>query len=378
MAGTGEEVPKGEQEGGPVATSVPKGNTLEYYISLGAKAGLEGEQLTAFIKEQQGYEREERLRKRDYEKEMARIKLEGVKLEHEHKMYLAKQHEKELEAKLPSDPLSSSGVSVSDKSGIIPKLPKFNSDKDNLDAYLLRFERYAKVRGWSKENWAISLSSLLDGKALNVYSRLPPTFADDYDQLKKALLNSFNLDEDGFRAKYFSARQDKDESFAQYVTKVSNYFDRWVGLSSTPKTYENLRELLIREQCLHNSDSQLATFVRERKLDSLDSVIESATLYERAHHRKRVNPIHKNKNKLRSNDDASKDKSSSGQGQEQDKLKHQGHRFRFRNQNQNGSRSCHECGSANHFRKDCPKLALGNAAVDQEVDTGSKADDVSE
>ena len=231
MAGTGEEVPKGEQEGGPVATSVPKGNTLEYYISLGAKAGLEREQLTAFIKEQQGYGREERLRKRDYEKEIARIKLEGNKFEHEHKIYLAKLHGKELEAKLPSDPLNSSGVSVSDKNGIIPKLPKFNSDKDNLDAYLLRFERYAKVRGWSKENWVVSLSSLLDGKALNVYSRLPPMFADDYDQLKKA--------------KYFSARQDKDESFAQYVTKVSNYFVRWVGLSSTPKTYENLRELLI-------------------------------------------------------------------------------------------------------------------------------------
>ena len=36
----------------PVATSVPKGNTLEYYISLGVKVGVEGEQLTAFIKEQ--------------------------------------------------------------------------------------------------------------------------------------------------------------------------------------------------------------------------------------------------------------------------------------------------------------------------------------
>ena len=67
------------------------------------------------------------------------------------------------------------------------------------------------------------------------------------------------------------------------MTKVSNYFDRWVGLSSTPKTYENLSELLIRKQCLHNSDSQLATFVRERKLDSLDSVIESVTLYKKAH-----------------------------------------------------------------------------------------------
>ena len=62
---------------------------------------------------------------------MARIKLEGNTLEHEHKMYLAKQHEKELEAKLPSDPLNSSGVSVSDKSGIISKSPKFYSDNDN-------------------------------------------------------------------------------------------------------------------------------------------------------------------------------------------------------------------------------------------------------
>ena len=66
------------------------------------------------------------------------------------------------------------------------------------------------------------------------------------------------------------------------MTNVINYVDRWVGLSSNLKAYENFRELLIREQRLHNSDSQLATFVRERKLDWLDSVVESATLYERA------------------------------------------------------------------------------------------------
>ena len=66
MVDKGEEVSKGETEVGPVATSVPKGITLEYYISLGAKACLEGEQLTSIIKEHQGYEREERLRKRDY------------------------------------------------------------------------------------------------------------------------------------------------------------------------------------------------------------------------------------------------------------------------------------------------------------------------
>ena len=50
---------------------------------------------------------------------MAKIKLESDILEHEHKTYLAKQHDKKLEAKLLSNPLNSSCVSVSDKSGII-------------------------------------------------------------------------------------------------------------------------------------------------------------------------------------------------------------------------------------------------------------------
>ena len=62
-------------------------------------------------------------------------------------MNLAKQHKRELDGKLPSDPLNSLGILVSDKSEIIPNLPKFNSTKDNLDVYLLRFERYAKFRG---------------------------------------------------------------------------------------------------------------------------------------------------------------------------------------------------------------------------------------
>ena len=74
------------RRGGPVATSVPVGNTLEHYINLGAKVGLKGEQLTAFIKQQHGFEREKKLCKRDYENEKARIKLKSDKRKHEHKI----------------------------------------------------------------------------------------------------------------------------------------------------------------------------------------------------------------------------------------------------------------------------------------------------
>ena len=53
-----------------------------------------------------------------------------------------------------------------------PKLPTFNEDKDDLDAYLIRYEHYAKVQGWQESDWALNLSALLTGSALEVYSRL--------------------------------------------------------------------------------------------------------------------------------------------------------------------------------------------------------------
>ena len=60
--------------------------------------------------------------------------------------------------------------------------------KDELDSYLLRFELYAESASWEKDTWAIKLSALLTGRAMDVYTRMSDTDASDYDKLKKALL----------------------------------------------------------------------------------------------------------------------------------------------------------------------------------------------
>ena len=60
-----------------------------------------------------------------------------------------------------------------------PKLPSFIDEKDELDSYLLRFERYAENAIWEKETWAIKLSALLTGKAMEVDTRMSD--ADDSD-----------------------------------------------------------------------------------------------------------------------------------------------------------------------------------------------------
>ena len=50
--------------------------------------------------------------------------------------------------------------------------PGFMDEKDNLNSYLLRFERYATVAGLERPDWAARRSPLLSGRALDVYSGL--------------------------------------------------------------------------------------------------------------------------------------------------------------------------------------------------------------
>ncbi|KAI8509543.1 hypothetical protein Bbelb_133910 [Branchiostoma belcheri] len=63
-----------------------------------------------------------------------------------------------------------------------PKLPPFVDGKDEVDAFLQRFERFASSNGWREEVWASNLSALLTGKALEVYSRLSNEDAQDYQK----------------------------------------------------------------------------------------------------------------------------------------------------------------------------------------------------
>ena len=61
-----------------------------------------------------------------------------------------------------------------------PRLPKFKEKTYQMDAYLGRFECFATAQAWKKDIWATNLSTLLTGKALDVYSRIPSADALNY------------------------------------------------------------------------------------------------------------------------------------------------------------------------------------------------------
>ena len=179
----------------------------------------------------------------------------------------------------------------------LPRLPAFVDGKDDLDSWLLRFERFANTSGWPKENWCTSLSALLTGRALEVFCCSSKTEAIDYDRLKEVLQKRYNLTEDGYRQKFRACTAEDGENSNMFIVHLKIYLERGMVLSETPQTYDELRDLCIRKQFLDKSPFDLSTYLLERKLPTMDDVAQSADLFLTTRKRKlsnSVNPVTSN------------------------------------------------------------------------------------
>jgi hypothetical protein len=165
---------------------------------------------------------------------------------------------KELELQSANVEVNSDSIKSAAK---LPKLPTFADGKDDLDSYLQRFERFAKNNNWDQSTWSTSLSALLTGRALDVYSRLSETAAVDYKQLDR-------------------------------------YLTRWVELSKTEKTYEGISDLFIKEQFIHSCPEDLAIYLRQRNLENLEELTKTAEQFLVAHEKK-LSSSSKSHNKLK-------------------------------------------------------------------------------
>ena len=271
--------------------------------------GFEGKDILEYVKEQQKLDREERAawrniriaelqaeekkradelqaeeKKRADEIRFAQIEgaKEQAKIEAEKELAL-----KELELKAQQ---SQAGASLAatppprNKDAKSPKLPSFIDEKDELDSYLLRFERYAENASWEKDTWAIKLSALLTGRAMDVYTRMSDADASDYDKLKKALLTRYNYTEDGYRKRFREATPETEETPDQFVIRLKNYLAKWLELSgSSPQNFDALVDLIVKEQFINACSEDLAMYLLERGPKDLVELTTWAQKYLIAH-----------------------------------------------------------------------------------------------
>ena len=278
--------------------------------------GFEGKEILDYVKDQQKLDREERAewrkirmaelqgedKKRADEIRIAQIGAEAEEKKRADEIRFAQieaakeqakiQAEKELalkELELKAQQ-SQAGASLAatppprNKDAKSPKLPSFIDEKDELDSYLLRFERYAENASWEKDTWAIKLSALLTGRAMDVYTRMSDADASDYDKLKKALLTRYNYTEDGYRKRFREATPETEETPDQFVIRLKNYLAKWLELSgSSPQNFDALVDLIVKEQFINACSEDLAMYLLERGPKDLVELTTWAQKYLIAH-----------------------------------------------------------------------------------------------
>ena len=173
-------------------------------MDLGKEVGLTGQALLDFVNEREKIAREERAKAREDRQKELEILEKQIALEQAKKENANPIGENEQRHSLTRS----------------PKLPHFVEGKDNIDAYLERFERYASNQNWPRSAWAINLGALLQGRALEVYSRLGVDDAHDYGVLKEALLKRFQMSASDFQRKFRTAEPQPGESPRQFAVRL--------------------------------------------------------------------------------------------------------------------------------------------------------------
>ncbi|KAK7492184.1 hypothetical protein BaRGS_00016658 [Batillaria attramentaria] len=162
-----------------------------------------------------------------------------------------------------------------------PKLP-FYEDKDDIEQYIIQFERFARINAWGEDRWADKLGVLLKGKAREVYLKMDDEEASDYETLKERLLERFQLTAETYRKKFRMSRRDQKDSYKEHVTKLSLWLDRWLVMSGKDKSVNDVKDLMIQEQVLEGMPQELVTYIMDRKPETAKELASLATTYEEA------------------------------------------------------------------------------------------------
>ena len=304
-------------------------------------------------------EREERRRRQDEEREARRQEREIRKLQHEADLMRQKEaaeaakraHELEL-ARLAATN-GDGRIAERDDRAKAPNHPAFEDGKDDLDAYLQRFERFADTAKWHRSGWASKLSALLSGRALEVYSRLSEEAARDYDKVKIALMKRYDLTEDGYRRKFRASKPEVDESPDQFIVRLDRYLLRWLELSDTERTFDGLKVLIVKEQFTDSCPKDLAIHLRERAPETLAQIAKIADQYLEAHGKHLFSPVSRKPVVPPEREEAKNTQSNST------------------------SLECFKCNTRGHRAANCPTIAKGVfcvASKDTKLETVDQVD----
>ncbi|KAJ8047942.1 hypothetical protein HOLleu_00064 [Holothuria leucospilota] len=212
---------------------------------------------------------------REREKEEREMQREKEAREHEFRM-----KQLELGVIKGSDPKVGLDTGVFNISKHVKFVPKFQ--EDNVEKFFNHFEKLGEQLKWPRDKWSILIQSNFTGKAQEVYSALSIEDSMDYDKVKKAILQAYELVPEAYRQKFRKYRKADTRTYVEFAYQKERHFDRWCA-SKKVSTFDTLRQLMLVEEFKRCVNDDIKTHLEENKADKLSELANLADQYALTH-----------------------------------------------------------------------------------------------
>ncbi|GAA6080831.1 uncharacterized protein LOC120486734 [Tachysurus ichikawai] len=131
-----------------------------------------------------------------------------------------------------------------------------------IEHFFTTFERLAEVYQWPKEDWAIHLVPLLNGKARSVFVAMSPAYTSDYEKVKEDILKKYEINAETYRLRFPTLNTPADESPMELYVCLKDLFSKWVMLNESNKM--DLMETMRLDSYMRVLYPEVRAWVKER------------------------------------------------------------------------------------------------------------------
>ena len=211
-------------------------------------------------------------------KMVLQMQEQQLQMQKETRTWIAQQQERQeklMQAVIDRSSLTASGEDGAKKA----KPPKPTLQKlapsDDIESFIDMFERVATQQGWSTEVWSTQLAGLLSGDALDAFTSIPLSEANDYSKVRAAILSRYEVNAETYQIRFRDNMRKPNESYKMFLSRLSDQLTRWIKA-----TEMDLQELVLLEQFLKTLPRDLAVWLKEQKPTCATKAAEMADDYE--------------------------------------------------------------------------------------------------
>eukprot|EP00731_Ephydatia_muelleri_P003621 Em0001g3621a len=151
-------------------------------------------------------------------------------------------HIDNLMSMIKAQPVAKSGAELSVKLVAL-------KDDDDIESYLITFERIMAAHKVGKEWWPHYLAPQLAGKALLAFAALSITEVGEYEAIKDAILIRYNINEEAYRNRFRTEKRKDGETNREFSVRLMDLLQKWTkGKTSV----DEIQQVIGMEQFLNS------------------------------------------------------------------------------------------------------------------------------